>query len=75
MKTLQQRSRRTVRRWLEKKKITWSNEQEYFIDEEGNKMIGLHFKKGFGHDEEGDNENSEDIMDEDGEISDDDAEL
>lgn len=59
MKTLQERSRRTVRRGLQKGKISWDNELEYFVDEQGEKMIGLHFRKGFR-----DDDNDEDMMDE-----------
>jgi hypothetical protein len=32
MKMLQERSRRTVRRELEKGKISWDPEQQYFVD-------------------------------------------
>lgn len=64
MKTLQERSRRTVRRGLEKGKISWDNELEYFVDEEGNKMIGLHFRKGFRDDEDQDYDGEDDNMDE-----------
>jgi len=32
---------------------------EYFVDEQGEKMIGLHFRKGFR-----DDDNDEDMMDE-----------
>ena len=33
MKTLQERSRRAVRRGIEKGKISWDPNQEYFVDE------------------------------------------
>ena len=47
MKTLQERSRRTVRRNLEKGNISWDTELGYFVDEQGNKVTALHFRKGF----------------------------
>lgn len=68
MKSLQERSRRTIRRNLEKGKISWDQEQEYFVDEEGKKVTGLHFRKGFTIDEDGnehDEEDGQDVMDED----------
>jgi hypothetical protein len=66
MKSLQERSRRTVRRNLEKGKISWDQEQQYFVDEESNKVTGLHFRKGYTIDEDGNShdEEDEDMMDE-----------
>ena len=77
MKTLQERSRRTIRRNLQKGKITWSQAEQYFIDEEGKHMIGLHFRKGFTIDEDGnehDDGEDDDVMDEDDMSGDDDEE-
>jgi hypothetical protein len=56
-----------VRRNLEKGKISWDQGQKFFVDEEGNKVIGLHFRKGFTIDEDGNehDEEDEDKMDED----------
>ena len=46
MKTLKERSRRTVIRQLEKGKISWDGDQNTFVDEE-DKPITLHFRNGF----------------------------
>jgi hypothetical protein len=55
-----------VRRNLEKGKISWDQGQKFFVDEEGNKVIGLHFRKGFTIDEDGnEHDDEDDKMDED----------
>ena len=61
MKTLQERSRRTVRRNLEKGKISWDTELGYFVDEQGNKVTALHFRKGFTLDGDEGSKGDEDL--------------
>lgn len=66
LKTLKERSRRTVKRQFEKGTIEWSNELNTFVDGDGN-TLPLQFKQGFGgHDKE---EGDEDFSD-DGDIAD-----
>lgn len=43
--SLRERSRRTINRKYEKGTITWNNEQMCFMDEDGEELTGLHFKK------------------------------
>ena len=59
MKTLKERSRRTVIRQLEKGTIHWEKEQGTFLDEEDQPIV-LHFRNGFM---ENDESNYEDIED------------
>lgn len=47
LKTLKERSRRTVKRLYEKGTITWDQEMNNFVDEEGN-TLPLQFRQGFG---------------------------
>lgn len=63
-----------MRRNLEKGKISWDQEQQYFVDEEGSKVTGLHFRKGFTVDEDGNSHDKEDedMMDEEDMFGDDD---
>ncbi len=62
---------------MEKGKISWDQEQKYFVDEEGNKVIGLHFRKGFTIDEDGNehDEEDDDNMDEGDMFGDEDDEM
>ena len=45
IESLRERSRRTIRRKLDKGTISWDKEKKYFIDEEGEELVGLHFRK------------------------------
>lgn len=47
VKTLKERSRRTVKRLFEKGTIKWSPELNTFVDEEGVAMT-LQFRQGYG---------------------------
>jgi hypothetical protein len=47
LKTLKERSRRTVKRLYEKGTITWDAELNNFKDEEGN-SLPLQFRQGYG---------------------------
>ena len=47
LKTLKERSRRTVKRLFEKEAITWNNQQQNFVDVEGN-ILPVQFRQGYG---------------------------
>ena len=71
LKTLKERSRRTVKRLYEKGTIKWDNENKTFIDEEGQALL-LQFRNGYGT-----NKNGSDVqesIDEFGDDIDDDEE-
>ena len=55
IKSLKERSRRTVKRLFEKGKIHWKNEKGIFVDEEGNALV-LKFKGGMDDKSEGNDE-------------------
>jgi hypothetical protein len=62
MKTLKERSRRTVKRLYEKGTVSWKIELNNFVDEEGNELT-LQFRHGYG-DKDTENENDDDDIDE-----------
>lgn len=47
IKSLKERSRRTVKRLYEKGKIEWKDGEGVFVDEEGNPLV-LKYKGGMG---------------------------
>lgn len=47
LKTLKERSRRTVKRLHEKDAITWNNDLQQFVDLEGN-VLPVQFRQGYG---------------------------
>lgn len=42
--SLKERSRRKIKREYEKGIITWDNQNKYFVDKEGQELVGLKFK-------------------------------
>jgi hypothetical protein len=59
VKTLKERSRRTVKRLFDKGTITWNNDMQTFVDEEGN-SLALQFRQGYGTNVSNSGESAED---------------
>lgn len=72
VKTLKERSRRTVRRLMEKGTISWNEELNTFVDEE-DQPLALQFRNGFANSSKNSEANDDEDIDEfgDGEESDD----
>ena len=62
LKTLKERSRRTVKRLFDKGTISWNNDLQTFQDEEG-KAITLHYRQGFGDNKGGEEDSDEEDND------------
>lgn len=73
IKTLKERSRRTVRRLLEKGTASWDKELGTYVDEEGN-PLPLQFRHGYGEGSKDSQNDNEEEIDEFGDESDSGAE-